>query len=59
MTTFPPDITIRPATGRDAGFPRRSGPDPRRDGPADVPMANAFARAGYVVFERAINMIWK
>ncbi|WP_406505846.1 GNAT family N-acetyltransferase [Streptomyces sp. NBC_00212] len=25
----------------------------------NVPMANAFARAGYVVFERAINMIWK
>ncbi|MFG3282335.1 GNAT family N-acetyltransferase [Streptomyces sp. NPDC048111] len=26
---------------------------------ANVPMANAFARAGYAVFERAINMIWK
>ncbi len=25
----------------------------------NVPMANAFARAGYVVFQRAINMIWK
>jgi RimJ/RimL family protein N-acetyltransferase len=25
----------------------------------NVPMANAFARAGYVVFERAINMVWK
>ncbi|MCX5386333.1 GNAT family N-acetyltransferase [Streptomyces sp. NBC_00083] len=25
----------------------------------NVPMANAFTRAGYVVFERAINMIWK
>ncbi|MFG2721935.1 GNAT family N-acetyltransferase [Streptomyces sp. NPDC048416] len=25
----------------------------------NVPMANAFSRAGYVVFERAINMIWK
>lgn len=25
---------------------------------ANVPMANAFARAGYVTFERAINMVW-
>ncbi|MEU6054306.1 GNAT family N-acetyltransferase [Streptomyces xanthochromogenes] len=25
----------------------------------NVPMAAAFARAGYVVFERAINMVWK
>ncbi|MCT9093435.1 GNAT family N-acetyltransferase [Streptomyces sp. ASQP_92] len=25
----------------------------------NVPMAKAFARAGYVVFQRAINMIWK
>ncbi|MFF4188689.1 GNAT family N-acetyltransferase [Streptomyces sp. NPDC001691] len=25
----------------------------------NVPMANAFARAGYVTFERAINMVWK
>ncbi|MFE9374781.1 GNAT family N-acetyltransferase [Streptomyces sp. NPDC006711] len=25
----------------------------------NVPMAHAFARAGYVVFERSINMIWK
>ncbi|WP_328308445.1 GNAT family N-acetyltransferase [Streptomyces sp. NBC_00442] len=25
----------------------------------NVPMANAFARAGYVVFQRVINMIWK
>ena len=24
----------------------------------NVPMANAFARAGYVAFERSINMIW-
>ncbi|MFG2145296.1 GNAT family N-acetyltransferase [Streptomyces sp. NPDC048696] len=24
----------------------------------NVPMANAFARAGYVTFERAINMVW-
>ncbi|MET8201760.1 GNAT family N-acetyltransferase [Micromonospora taraxaci] len=25
----------------------------------NVPMANAFARAGYVNFERAVNMAWK
>ncbi|MET9435676.1 GNAT family N-acetyltransferase [Streptomyces sp. NPDC006551] len=25
---------------------------------ANVPMANAFARAGYVTFERAINFVW-
>ena len=26
---------------------------------ANVPMAEAFTRAGYVNFERAINMTWK
>jgi hypothetical protein len=59
LTAYQHDLTLRPITGRDELDLFNRLPYVLNDEVGNAPMAAAFAGAGYVIFERQIDMTWR